>query len=430
MSILKFAENFSMKVFKFGGASIRDAASVRNVFNVLKHYRNEDLLIVVSAMGKSTNALESILESYIKGKKDLSEGIENLRAFHFEILKELFPNKTHRIYNEVEITLSQLEIITQTRSEEDYNLLYDKIVPHGEIISTKIISAFLDDQDYSNEWLDARKLVKTDKNHRFARVDWEQTQNLIQEKVKPGKNYVVQGFIASDEDCNSTTLGREGSDYTASIFAYSLNADEVIIWKDVPGILNGDPKVFEKTELLNQLSFKEAIELAYYGASVIHPKTIQPLRKKGIPLFVKSFINSKDPGTRVGNGLDLEPFLPCFIKKENQALITISTKDLAFIVEDHLSKVYNIFHEFGVRVNLSQNTAVSTSFCINNDPIICPKILKALQTEFSTTFNTGANLFSVRHYDEKSKMIVKESGKVLLEQISRNTYQVVTIPQE
>lgn len=418
-----------MKVFKFGGASIKDAASVRNVFKVLEHFSNEDLLIVVSAMGKSTNALEGILESFIKGKEDLSKRIQNLRDFHFEILKELFPDKSHRIYNEVEITITQLEIITQSPSDEDYNLLYDKVVPHGEIISTKIISAFLSDQDYSNEWLDARKLIKTDHNYRFARVDWPQTQGLIGERVKTGENYIVQGFISSDAEGNSTTLGREGSDYTASIFAYSLDVEEVIIWKDVPGILNGDPKIFENTELLHQLSFKEAIELAYYGASVIHPKTIQPLRKKEIPLFVRSFINPENPGTRVGNGLDLDPFLPCFIKKENQALITISTKDLAFIVEDHLSMIYKIFHEFGVRVNMSQNTAVSTSFCINNDAIVCPKILKALQSEFTTSFNTNASLYTVRHYDEKSKMIVKDSGKVLLEQISRNTYQVVTIPK-
>lgn len=417
-----------MKVFKFGGASIKDAASVRNVFKVLQHFRNEDLVIVVSAMGKTTNALEGILESYINSKNELESKIQDLRDFHVGILNELFINKDHRIYNEVEIALSQLEIITQSPSEEDYNKLYDKMVPFGELISTKIISAFLLDQDYSNNWLDARKMIKTDKNYRFARVDWEQTQQLISAAITPSQNYVVQGFIASDMDFNSTTLGREGSDYTASIFAYSLDADEVIIWKDVPGILNGDPKVFSNTDLLHQMSFKEAIELAYYGASVIHPKTIQPLRKKGIPLFVRSFLNPENPGTRVGNGLDLDPFLPCFIKKENQALITISTRDLAFIVEDHLSMIYKIFHDFGVRVNMSQNTAVSTSFCINNDAIICPKILKALQSEFTTSFNTNASLFTVRHYDEKSKIIVKDSGTVLLEQISRNTYQVVTIP--
>lgn len=417
-----------MKVFKFGGASVKDAKSVRNVFKVLDHFRKDDLVIVVSAMGKTTNALEEILLSYLNSSPNLSNQITELRDFHFDIVKELFPDAEHRIYNEVEIALTQLEISTQSELEDDYNRLYDKIVPFGEIISTKIISAYLEDQSYTNEWLDARKLVRTDKNYRFARVDWEQTIGLISDRVKAGNNYLVQGFIGADADHESTTLGREGSDYTASIFAYSLNAEEVIIWKDVPGILNGDPKVFKDTELLHQLSFREAIELAYYGASVIHPKTIQPLRKKGIPLFVRSFLNPKDSGTRVGNGLDLDPFLPCFIRKENQALITISTKDLAFIVEDHLSMIYKIFHEFGVRVNMSQNTAVSSSFCINNDPVICPKILKALKSEFVTSFNTDANLFTVRHYDEKSKQIVKESGKVLLEQISRNTYQVVTIP--
>lgn len=419
-----------MKVFKFGGASIKDAASVRNVYQVLQYFAKENLVIVVSAMGKTTNALENILQSYIQTDAKLETQINELRTFHEEILKQLFTDKTHRIFNEVEIALTQLSIITQSPSEEDYNKLYDKIVPFGEIISTKIISAFLEDQNYSNTWLDARKLVQTDANHRFARVDWEATQTLIKERVDQNKNYVVQGFIGSDSGHNPTTLGREGSDYTASIFAYSLEAEEVIIWKDVPGILNGDPKVFNDSKLIHQLSFKEAIELAYYGASVIHPKTIQPLRKKSIPLYVRSFLNPTDPGTRVGDGLDLDPFMPCFIKKDKQALITISTTDLAFIVEDHLSMIYTIFHEFGVRVNMSQNTAVSSSFCINNDPVICPKILQALQSEFITTFNTDASLYTVRHYDEKSKGLVKDSGKVLLEQISRNTYQVVTIPKD
>lgn len=415
-----------MRVFKFGGASIKDADSVRNVLTVLQNYSGEDLVIVVSAMGKTTNRMEQILKAFLEEDGSLDSKLQELRSFHFDILKDLFPNPEHRVYNEVEITFSQLEIILQGKQEGNYNKLYDLIVPFGELISTKIISAFLSENQNDNEWLDARKLVRTDSNYRFARIEWEQTSELVTEALAKGQCFIVQGFIGSDAEQNSTTLGREGSDYTASIFAYVLDADEVIIWKDVPGVLNGDPKVFEDTQLLNQLSFREAIELAYYGASVIHPKTIQPLKRKDIPLKVKSFLKPKNEGTTISNGLDLEPVLPCYIQKTGQVLISLSTKDLAFIVEDHLSIIYRIFHDFGVRVNLSQNTAVSSSFCINHDAVVTPQLLEALKAEFRTSYNENVNLYTVRHYDDEAKEKVRQTGKVLLEQISRNTYQVVT----
>lgn len=414
-----------MKVFKFGGASIKDATSVKNVAKVLQYFEGEEIVIVVSAMGKTTNALELLVQAYLDDKESCGERIKAIKSNHQDVLKELFPSSEHEIYNHIDILFSQLNIITQGKIEGNYNQIYDRIVSFGELISTKIISCFLNESDYPNEWLDARRIIKTDKNYRFARIDWNFTERLVKEAVKPKTCYVTQGFIGSDDDLNPTTLGREGSDYSASVLAYVLEAEEVIIWKDVPGVLNGDPKIFDSTQLLEEISYREAIELAYYGASVIHPKTIQPLQNKNIPLKVKSFLNPTDTGTIISKGVDLNPLLPCFICKPKQILITVSTRDLTFIVEDHLSKIYQIFHQYGVRVNLSQNTAVSSSFCINDDPITTANLLEELSAHFTTSYNSNISLFTVRHYDEASKKQVQNTGTVLLEQISRNTYQVV-----
>lgn len=419
-----------MKIFKFGGASIKDAESVKRVASVLNHYPGEEILIVVSAMGKTTNALEKITQDYLNGEDAVvKEQLTALRDAHFAVIEDLFSADEHRVHNDVDILFTQLEIITQSPVEGNYNQVYDQIVSFGELMSTKIVSSYLNATNYQNKWLDARRLIRTDQNYRFARVDWNFTDRLLKDTIKPGNRYVIQGFIGSDDDYNPTTLGREGSDYTASVLAYILEAEETVIWKDVPGVLNGDPKVFENTELLHQISYREAIELAYYGASVIHPKTIQPLREKNIPLRVKSFMHPAEEGSLIASGKDLDPQLPCFICKDQQVLITIATRDLAFIVEDHLSKIYKVFHQFGVRVNLSQNTAVSSSFCINNDRVIVPKLLEALGTDFETTYSEGVTLYTVRHYDQASRKRVAETGEVLLEQISRATYQVVTRPK-
>lgn len=417
-----------MKVFKFGGASIKDADSVRNVANVLGHYPNDEILVVVSAMGKTTNALEKLLQTFYDRKPGAQEQITALRDAHFEIIDQLFDPDEHRVHSDVDTLFMQLEIITSKEPEGNYNMVYDQIVPFGELISTKIVSSYLNTRGYHYKWLDARRLIRTDQNYRSARVDWDFTERMLSETISAGNRYVIQGFIGSDDDLRSTTLGREGSDYTASVLGYLLGAEEVVIWKDVPGVLNGDPKVFENTELLHEISYREAIELAYYGASVIHPKTIQPLQQKNIPLRVKSFVNPELPGTIIKEGTDLNPKLPCFICKSEQVLVTIATRDLAFIVEDHLSKVYKIFHQFGVRVNMSQNSAVSTSFCINYDPIQTPKLIEALSRDFDTTYNENVTLYSVRHYDEAAKQRLRSTGEVLLEQISRHTYQVVTLP--
>ncbi len=415
-----------MQVFKFGGASVKDADGVRNLARVLSLYSDQDIVVVVSAMAKTTNALERIVQTYYNEGATDNLVLQEVKDFHFRIIGDLFPSGSEMLMNAVSGLFRQLDAVLEAPSEGGYNQIYDRIVSFGELLSTRIVSEYLNQEGLTNTWLDARELIKTDQNYRFARINWNFTSRLLKERLKPGKTYVIQGFIGSDDDLQPTTLGREGSDYTASVIGFVMETDEVVIWKDVPGVLNGDPKTFESTSLLEKISYREAIELAYYGASVIHPKTIQPLQRKGIPLKVKSFLQPEGTGTLIGGDIPLVPMIPCFIKKESQALLTVSTRDLAFIVEDHLSMIYQLFHQYGVRVNMTQNTAVSSSFCINFDPVTTPKLVADLSKEFDLRFIEEVNLYTVRHYDEVSKQRVKQSGEILMEQISPGTYQVVT----
>lgn len=415
-----------MQVFKFGGASVKDADGVRNLGRVLSLYPGQDIVVVVSAMAKTTNALERIVQTFYEQGIPDEEVLQEIKDFHFRIISELFPAGNPGLTKTVSALFSQLDAVLHAPPEGGYNQIYDRIVSFGELLSTRIVSEYLNQEGLTNTWLDARQLIKTDQNYRFARIDWNFTSRLLKEQLKPGTTYVMQGFIGSDDDLRPTTLGREGSDYTASVIGFIMETDEVVIWKDVPGVLNGDPKTFDDTSLLEQISYREAIELAYYGASVIHPKTIQPLQRKGIPLKVKSFVNPENEGTMIGGAVPLVPMIPCFIKKDHQALLTVCTRDLAFIVEDHLSMIYKLFHQHGVRVNMTQNTAVSSSFCINFDPVTTPKLVEDLSQEFDIRFIEQVNLYTVRHYDEISQQRVKKSGEVLMEQISPGTYQVVT----
>ncbi len=424
---LKIIFHFIMKIFKFGGASVKDAQGVRNVAKIIDLFQNDGLCIVVSAMGKTTNALEELVHSHFKGLDDHEGIIKRIQEYHLSILEELFPSKEHLVYEELAHVFQQLRLIGMSKPDPDYNLTYDRIVSYGEILSTKIIAYYLNDLGLDTTYLDARKVIKTDQNYRFARINWNFTQILLNQAVKNKKGrYIIQGFIGSDDNYNATTLGREGSDYTASVCAYVLDAEEVVIWKDVPGVLNGDPKVFENTELIHLLNYREAIELAYYGASVIHPKTIQPLQQKGIPLRVKSFLNPQNSGTSIqsleGN---MEPQLPCFILKTNQVLIRIQTRDLAFIVEEHLSKIYSIFHRYGVRVNMTQSSAISSSFCINHDVVNLPLILEALQADFEVEYAENKSLYTIRHYTEESKNGLLQNKELLMQQITHDTYQMV-----
>ena len=323
-----------MRIFKFGGASVKDANGVKNVVNVLKTVGYEDTLLVISAMGKTTNGMEVIINNYINNKAGLQPSIQDVKKYHSDIMLDLFTHNQHPVFGKVDNLFNEIQGFFERNKSPKYNFIYDQIVGYGELISTTIISEYFNEIGLMNEWLDVRKFIKTDDNYRDGNVNWEKTQKSILEGVNRGKLNITQGFLGSDENNFTTTLGREGSDYTAAIFAYCLNADSVTIWKDVPGVLNADPRYFEETQLLNQISYREAIELAFYGASVIHPKTLQPLQRKEIPLYVKSFINPEAPGTKVTKGKGIEPNVPCFITKRDQVLIRLSSLDFSFIVEE------------------------------------------------------------------------------------------------
>ncbi|MFO7721225.1 MAG: aspartate kinase, partial [Gillisia sp.] len=355
-----------MEIFKFGGASVRDAASVKNVLSVLQKTGYNDKVIVVSAMGKMTNAFEIVIAQYLQTKKAPLELLSEVKEFHIEIARGLFESASAPVFKMIDELFKELINFMDHNKSIQYDFVYDQIVCYGELVSSKILSEFLKAQAIEHSWLDARKLIKTDSTYRDATVNWEETQQNISGQIKQGKLYLTQGFIASDANNFSTTLGREGSDYTAAILAYCLNAEKVVIWKDVPGVLNADPRVFENPQLLHQISYEEAIELAFYGASVIHPKTLQPLQRKEIPLFVKSFIDPEGAGTSVSKGQPLIPEIPCFIVKKNQVLISLSSLDFSFMVEENISEIFRLFHQYQMKVDLIQNSAISFAVCVDN----------------------------------------------------------------
>ncbi|KAB2809845.1 aspartate kinase [Phaeocystidibacter luteus] len=413
------------RVYKFGGASVKDAQAVQNVVNIIRNYAEEPMVVVVSAMGKMTNALEEVVAAVMANDESrIHNSIQVVVDFHRVIGEELF-SENHPVWETLEGYFNQLRTRAALHSGESYGAVYDRLICFGEFLSTQIIQAVLLDAGLNSRWHNAQELVITNGHHRRATVDFTVTEDVVRKSVAPEGIHIVQGFLGATAEGTPTTLGREGSDYTAAVLAYVLDASEVCIWKDVPGVLTGDPKVFSDVIRLETISFREAIELAYYGASVIHPKTIQPLQRKEIPLRVRSFVNPDEPGTVIQKGKLLHPMSPCFIRKGQQALITLSTRDLAFIVEDHLSKIYNTFHELGIAVNLMQNSAVSSSFSINHDPILLNDLLEKLREDFVVKHNTDLCLYTVRHYDEKSTASIRSKGEVFLEQVTRHTHQFV-----
>lgn len=412
-----------MRIFKFGGASVKDAEGIQNVFNVLQQTNPTPVLIVVSAMGKTTNALEVVVKNYFEHLDELEKSIQIVRDYHFEIISKLFAD-THAVYSEVENYFFKLKQFLGHNKSPNYNYVYDQAVSFGEMISSVILYHYLKDHGFDLDWLDARSLIKTDNNYRDGNVSWEASGKLISEKVQQNRNYITQGFLGSDENNFTTTLGREGSDYTAAIFAYCLNAESVTIWKDVAGVLNADPRYFENATLLEQISYREAIELAFYGASVIHPKTLQPLQRKEIPFFVKSFLNPAEKGTSISKGADLIPTLPCYIVKKNQHLISVSSKDFSFIMEEGISFIFSLLHKYKAKVHLIQNSAISFSVCVEDKFFNISKLLEELSEKFVVTCNENVSLYTIRHFDDKSLTFI-EPEKVLLKQISKETVQVV-----
>ena len=415
-----------MKIFKFGGASVKDADGIKNVYDVLQKAGYEDVLLVVSAMGKTTNALEVVIKNYFDKSPELSSSVQEIKKYHNQILLDLFEDDNHSVFASVNEQFSDLEYFLAHNKSPNYNFVYDQIVSYGELISTNILSHFMNFMNIKTQWLDVRNFVKTNANYRDAEVDWELTQKNIAKNVAPKILNITQGFLGSDENNFTTTLGREGSDYTAAIFAYCLNVESVTIWKDVPGVMNADPRYFENASLLNQISYREAIELAFYGASVIHPKTLQPLQKKEIPLYVKSFINPLLKGTSVSKGVDLEPLLPCFIVKRNQLLISLSSIDFSFIMEENISEIFGLFHEYKIKVNLIQNSAISFSVCVEDKFDNFKELNAILSKKFKVDFEEDVTLYTIRHFNDEAAQTVEKEKTVLLKQVSRETMQIVT----
>ena len=414
-----------MLVFKFGGASVKSSGGILNLSHIIESFGKEDIAIVISAFGKTTNALEGILYLALN-KKNYEEEFAILKDYHLGILGELFQNTTHRVFDDVRKEFDQLNTVLQKEEKGSYDREYDQVISFGEILSTKIVSAFLNERGTKNQWVDIRKHLKTDSTYREGKVDWETSTKLIKKTFtfSDTKLYITQGFIGFDENNLTTTLGREGSDYTASILAYILDAEKVVIWKDVPGVLNADPKYFDNTVRIGQLSYLDAIELTYYGASVIHPKTIKPLQNKNINLHVKSFVYPNDPGTIIGD-VQYESLIPSFIFKMDQALISISPKDFSFIAESNLKDIFSIFSKHVANINLMQNSAVSFQVCINNKPDRIAELVKDLEQLYNVSLESGLELITIRYYDTQTIDRVMVNKELVLEQKSKRTIQLV-----
>ncbi len=388
-----------MKVFKFGGASVKDADAVRNVGHIIGQYAGEKLLVIISAMGKNTNKLEELVEAFWHNETEKKQSIiKELKDFHFKIANDLIADSKHHIFSNIEDLLMELECVVEKKySTVSYDEIYDGIICYGELLSTRIVSDYLQSIEFKNKWVDARNFIQTDSNFREGRIKWVETEETIKRILIPyiDRSVVItQGFIGRDDENNTTTLGREGSDYSAAIFAFCLDAQDVTIWKDVAGIMNADPKKFDDAVKIEAINYNQAIELAYYGASVIHPKTIQPLKSKNIRLNVNSFMNTSAKGTIVENdaaALTKE----CYIIKENQTLLSISTKNYSFVAEDNLSAIFDAFAKYKIRINVMQNSAISFSACCDTKEDKINEMVKALSGDYLVEQKPDCTLLTI-----------------------------------
>ena len=415
-----------MKVFKFGGASVKDHHGVINLFNIVKLLKLKKTVIVISAMGKTTNAFEKVVNAYFNDLDQINFFIDEIKKMHSNLIRKLFKDINEELEINIDKIFSELNSFIISNKNMNYSYVYDQIVSNGELLSTLIIHHYLKENGLENTWLDSRICIKTDSYFRDSNLDWIETEKKINSSVDKNLITITQGFIGSDSNNNTTTLGREGSDYSAAIFAYALNAKSVTIWKDVPGVLNGDPRIFDDFILLNKISYREAIELAFYGASVIHPKTLQPLQRKEIPLFVKSFEEPLKDGTSVSKGISIDPNVPCFILKSNQVLLKMSSKDFSFIVEDNISEIFSLLHKYQMKVELIQNSAISFSVCVNNKYNRLDELISVLKLKYKVKVYNNVELYTIRHFDIDSiKLLDKFKGKKILEQRTEKIFQVV-----
>lgn len=419
-----------MKIYKFGGASVKDAASVKNISGILKREQAKDLIVVISAMGKTTNALEKVWKSYINSSVELNQSVQEVKDFHFNMLENLFPDKSaayKNIYDEVSNVFVELEWILEEEPSDDKDFIYDQIVSLGELLSTKIVTAYLSYDQIPCVWLDARSYIATDNTYREGTVDWAKTIEAMKAipNIASSAIIITQGFIGCTSENYTTTLGREGSDYSAAIFAHCLDAESMTIWKDVPGVLTADPKLFSDAHKIAELPYAEALEMTFYGATVIHPKTIKPLQNKSIPLYVKAFSDPSAEGTVIGK-VDLVRFTePSIIVKKNQLLLSISTKDFSFITEHNLAELLRRMSEHHIKMNVLQHSAMTVSCCIDNEEDKSLQFIKAISTQFKVLYNDSLELVTVRHYNEKIIQSLQENKTLILEQRSRNTIQMV-----
>ena len=413
-----------MKIFKFGGASVKNAEAVRNIAQILNQYNN-DLVVVISAMGKTTNLMETLVKAYFENGGEKWEIFQDFKNYHIEITKNLFgEGKTP---GAIISLFAELENKLQKTPSLDFNFEYDQVVSFGEMASTRIVSEYLKVAGYGNAWIDIRTCLRTDDVFRDASVDWKWTKKLVKQvfNFENEKLYITQGFIGATTSNLTTTLGREGSDFTAAILGNVLNAEDVSIWKDVPGVLNADPKKMEGTVKIDELSYREAIEMSYSGAQVIHPKTMKPLHNKGIPLLVKSFFSPKDEGTlihEIDHKLQLQPV---FIVKENQVLITISPKDFSFISIEDINQIVNLFHENRIKVNLIQQSAIDFNLVVDFPEVDLNAVLQSLSQDYLAHYNTGLTLHTIRHFNEEVLRKMKTGKNIYLEQNSRRTARLL-----
>ncbi|WP_405351216.1 aspartate kinase [Nonlabens sp. Asnod3-H03] len=423
-----------MKIFKFGGASVKDAAGVRNVVQVVQTMGYDGLGIVVSAMGKTTNALEDIINCYQNNDQAYLTLIDELFAKHLEIVSDLETNgagedvlirfRESELKKNLKATIESLKGTMLRNQSKNHAFIYDQVVSHGELLSTKIVASYFNANEIPVDWMDARQLIKTDQKYRDAAVDWKKTEKLIINNCK-GKLFLTQGFIGSDDNGFTTTLGREGSDYTAAILAYALDASHVTIWKDVPGVLNGDPRVFENTVLLEQISYREAIELAFYGASVIHPKTLQPLQGKQIELRVNSFLDPQSQGTVIKDGDALKPMTPCYIVRKNLVFLEISARDFSFIGEHNISDIFHQLSESKMEVGLLQNSAISFTICVEDKYGKLSELLDDLEARYKVNAVSDVSLYTIRHHSDNAIESIENGKEVLLRQRTQETLQLV-----
>jgi aspartate kinase len=416
-----------IKVFKFGGFAVSNAESVKNLVKIISFYTNEQILIIVSAMGKTTDALEKLCKAYVEASEDTQEILTSIKQFHESVMLELFESKNHPVFDEIANTFVEIEWMLEDDPHPNYDFNYDQIVSIGEFLSSRIVAAYLNKNEINTKWVDARDFIHTDNTYREGVVDLNKTQLSmpVLKNILKTQFVVTQGFIGGTSENFSTTLGREGSDYSAAIFASGLQAESLTVWKDVPGIMNADPRLFPNAQKYDELPYSEALEMAYYGATVIHPKTIKPLQNANVPLYVKPFLSPEEEGTRIDSLAKLNTDIAAIIVKDNQMLLSISTKDFSFIDEPILIYLLQCISQANIKLNMMQRSALSLSICFNQDEGKFNKLLNILREKFNCKYNQELSLLTVRHFKKENLDAICSGKTIIMEQFSRNTAQII-----